>query len=453
MSAADRPRKATGSRVVVPVAKSVMSEQGTTQTATAADATADRLNQSCVCITLDQRVLTSAFERETDDVTFRATLLETRPHLFSNVAVFVSSLMFEQILAIVRATEAVSLQPAYRDAVLAWASDIASYDPGPIGAFMGYDFHIGTGGPKLIEVNTNAGGAFLVAPLARAQRSCCEDAGLAQGRTDAGQFEAAVLHMFREEWSRQGRPGSPKRIAIVDDDPKDQFLHPEFILAQRVFERHGIEAVIADGRHLVYQRGILHFEGQPIDLVYNRLVDFALAQPEHSALRSAYLDGAVVVTPNPRAHALFADKRNLSLLSDPQALQRLGVGSAQMQALLSGVPPTTIVTPDNAGELWTRRKGLFFKPAGGHGSKAAYRGDKLTKSVWAQITAGNYVAQSFAAPGERAVIVDGSPESLKVDVRLYTYAGDVLLAAARLYQGQTTNLRTPGGGFSPLFQV
>jgi hypothetical protein len=26
----------------------------------------------------------------------------------------------------------------------------------------------------------------------------------------------------------------------------------------------------------------------------------------------------------------------------------------------------------------------------------------------------------------------------------------MLLAAARLYQGQTTNMRTPGGGFAPV---
>jgi hypothetical protein len=35
-------------------------------------------------------------------------------------------------------------------------------------------------------------------------------------------------------------------------------------------------------------------------------------------------------------------------------------------------------------------------------------------------------------------------------VRLYTYAGEVLLAAARIYQGQATNFRTPGGGFAPI---
>ena len=36
---------------------------------------------------------------------------------------------------------------------------------------MGYDFHLGSDGPQLIEVNTNAGGAFLNVLLARAQKT------------------------------------------------------------------------------------------------------------------------------------------------------------------------------------------------------------------------------------------------------------------------------------------
>jgi hypothetical protein len=39
------------------------------------------------------------------------------------------------------------------------------------------------------------------------------------------------------------------------------------------------------------------------------LVDFALE--EHAALQAAYVGSNVVVTPNPRARALFADKRNV----------------------------------------------------------------------------------------------------------------------------------------------
>ena len=34
--------------------------------------------------------------------------------------------------------------------------------------------------------------------------------------------------------------------------------------------------------------------------------------------------------------------------------------------------------------------------------------------------------------------------------RAYTYGGRIQLLAARTYSGQTTNMRTPGGGFCPV---
>ena len=40
----------------------------------------------------------------------------------------------------------------------------------------------------------------------------------------------------------------------------------------------------------------------------------------------------------------------------------------------------------------------------------------------------------------------------EVDLRDYVYDGQVQWIAARLYQGQTTNFRTPGGGFAPVFE-
>ena len=57
----------------------------------------------------------------------------------------------------------------------------------------------------------------------------------------------------------------------------------------------------------------------------------------------------------------------------------------------------------------------------------------------------------YAAPGERMLCVDGAePAAFKSDVRCYVYDGKLQLGAARLYQGQTTNFRTPGGGFALL---
>jgi hypothetical protein len=115
--------------------------------------------------------------------------------------------------------------------------------------------------------------------------------------------------------------------------------------------------------------------------------------------------------------------------------------------------PCLPVTNDNAHQLWKARKNLFFKPAGGHGSKAVYRGAKVTRGMWAEIIRGGYVAQEFAAPSERMIKLDGVPAVRKTDVRLFVYDGQVLLAAARLYQGQTTNFRTSGGGFAPIFVI
>ncbi|MDP1565161.1 MAG: hypothetical protein Q8L91_02730, partial [Polaromonas sp.] len=105
---------------------------------------------------------------------------------------------------------------------------------------------------------------------------------------------------------------------------------------------------------------------------------------------------------------------------------------------------------DHADDLWARRRQLFFKPEAGYGAKAAYRGDKLTRGVWADIIAGGFIAQALVPPSERLVNVDGVPTRLKLDLRAYTFRGQVQLLAARTYTGQTTNFRTAGGGFSPV---
>ena len=86
----------------------------------------------------------------------------------------------------------------------------------------------------------------------------------------------------------------------------------------------------------------------------------------------------------------------------------------------------------------------------GYGSKAAYRGDKLTKRVFDDILATEYVAQTFVAPSTRRLFIDGIEQDFKFDVRAYVYAQTIQLTCARLYQGQTTNFRTEGGGFAPV---
>ena len=409
----------------------------------------DRLNRECSCETLESERLMA--ELAADGVGLAALVAAGRPHLFSATSVFVSRADLAAMAAIVSAVETVVKEPWYERAVLEWADPVARVPMRSGSAFLGFDFHLAADGPKLIEINTNAGGALLSAKLSRAQEPCCDEMreGTAPATGIAG-VEGEFLAMFREEWQRERGAAPLRRIAIVDDDPTGQFFHPEFELFRALFEAHGIAAAIVAPEALSLRADRLVADGAAIDLVYNRLTDFTLAAPTHRVLRAAYATGAAVVTPNPRAYALYADKRNLALLSDPSLLAAYGVPQPVVARLAAGVPRTVQVTAANAARLPAARRKLFFKPAQGYGSKATYRGANVTRRVWAEIESGGYVAQALVPPGSRVVAVAGETRLLKLDIRLYVYAGRVQLAVARLYQGQTTNFRTAGGGFAPV---
>ncbi|MFM9938750.1 MAG: hypothetical protein ACKVP7_04550 [Hyphomicrobiaceae bacterium] len=415
-------------------------------------ASIERLNADCTCVTLDVEKLCRALEKVVGDPSFCRDMAETHPHLLSAQPLFLSQPHAQTMQELITAIETVAAHPSYQSAALEYAPDIARYQPGAIGVFMGYDFHLGPDGPKLIEINTNAGGALINAYLLQAQRACCAEMGMAaaiHGNCDALLEE--FVASFQGEWRKQGRPEQLRLIAIVDAAPKQQYLYPEFVLFQRLFEHHGIAAVIAAPEQLEFRAGNLWLGDLRIDLVYNRLTDFDLSTQDTQVLRRAYLGGDVVVTPNPRAHALYANKRNLTLLSDAAKLRDWQIPESIIATLLNGIPRTELVAKANPDELWARRGKLFFKPCSGYGGKAAYRGDKVTRKVWSVILSGDYIAQEIVPPSARTVAIGGVMQSLKADLRNYTYDGKVLLRAARLYQGQTTNFRSPGGGFAPVF--
>lgn len=414
----------------------------------------ERLNAECFCTGLDAEALHQAIQVRAGQSGL-SDLLEARcPYVFASRPVFVSAGQNARMSALIKGIESVVALPGYQEIALARAPQIARHDPGARGVFFGYDFHATSTGIGLIEINTNAGGAMLNALLARAQRACCTPIDrLLPPIATADAFEARILAMFEQEWTMGRRPRPLRSIAIVDEDPEAQYLYPEFILFKQLFEANGWTTVIADPSDLVLRDGVLYCADQPIDLVYNRLTDFYFETESSAALREAYLQDAAVVTPHPRAHALYADKRNFVLLSDPDALQELGVPAGVRELLVDAIPRTVVVDASNAEQLWADRKRLFFKPFGGFGSRAAYRGDKITQRVWQEIRAGGYIAQALVAPGERTVSAGDSPLVLKFDLRDYVYQGQVQWTGARLYQGQTTNFRTPGGGFAPAYET
>lgn len=414
--------------------------------------TARLRNQHCACQTLDRSALQAELDADPALHGLHDALAISHPNLFSSTAVFVSSSDIAQMRDYIAAIEKVVQLPAYQAQALARAPQIARHSPQARGVFYGFDFHLSESGPQLIEVNTNAGGALLNLVLARAQRASCADLALIPPATHcATQLEQEFVAMFRAEWHAEHDERPLRRIAIVDDNPAEQFLAAEFSLFQRLFIRHGIDAVIAAPENLIWDGAQLRHQGEVIDLIYNRLTDFYLEAPNLAAIQAAYLSNAVVLTPHPRAHALFADKRNLPVFSDAAQLAALGADTADIDILSAHTPATRIVTPEQADALWAARRDYFFKPNAGYGSKATYRGDKLTRRVWNEILQGGYIAQQQIPPSERLHVGSEGQALFKLDIRAYSYAGQPQLFAARLYQGQTTNFRTPGGGFAPVF--
>ncbi len=427
-----------------------MSNQPTLPALSAAEA----LNRDCFCRTLNVDRLREQLESEPSLKGLMHNILLTRPNLFSQTVVFVAQEVQRQIEAVVSAIERVANLPGYQEQALSRADASALLDFGPLGACMGYDFHLSNHGPQLIEINTNAGGLLLNVALARSQEACCDEIDWAfPSNTRRDTLKQRIFDMFASEWQLQRGTTPWRSVVIVDAAPTEQYLAPEFELFRQLFTQHGIAAAIADPSELSWQGGKLLHQGLPVDMVYNRLTDFHLSEPAHVALRQAYETNAVVLTPHPRAHALMADKRNLIALSQNELLLAWGASAADRRLLAGSVPKTRLVTPERAEELWTQRRHLFFKPAAGYGAKAAYRGDKLTKRVWADILDSDFVAQALVPPTGRMIEVDGVQTDLKFDIRAYTYAGQVQLLAARTYAGQTTNFRTQGGGFAPVIVV
>lgn len=284
----------------------------------------------------------------------------------------------------------------------------------------GYDFHLTENGPKLIEINTNAGGLFALMEHPRI---------LSTERTRVhGQFVEAI----RTEYGNRAQPLT--RVAIVDTAPSEQFLYPEFLIVERLLREEGIDVCIVDTNELTYDstRG-LNDRGLTIDLVYFRDTDFLLVEPRAAAVRAAVAADAVIMTPTSHEYVLLSDKEKLCSFSGPCVL------------------PTEVLTATRREEFWDRRRTLVFKPVDGFASRGVYRGDKISRARFEELFSGGlYVAQERAEPGR---IVVNSPEgerSMKYDIRAYAYKDQVYALGARVYDGQVTNLRTQGGGFAPV---
>jgi hypothetical protein len=355
--------------------------------------------------------------------------------ILSPATVAVPRPSLRHMLRLVHLLDRLSRHPVYRAAVAAESPAIARFDPGNAAVMMGYDFHLGAAGPRLIEVNTNAGGvlpAWLAAhpgtppPPHRTQR---------------------LLATFNAEMRAQSRNAlaQPRRIVIIDETPQAQFLYAEMQGFAELFRAAGIAAAVAAPEELVATADGVFLAGERIDLVYNRHCDFYLATPPLAGLRAAYLAGSVCLTPNPFAYALLGDKRRLLSWRDPQLQAACGLSAAERELLAEIIPECQLLAGVDAESLWRERGGWVFKPVDRFGSRGVLVGEKMTRGRFEQLEPATTLVQRLVPPSLTEVPGFGA---MKTDLRLFAYRDRVFGVTARLYRGQVTNLRTAGGGFA-----
>ena len=346
----------------------------------------------------------------------------------------------KRMVGVVRTLDRLSRNPAYREQVYAEVPDVARFDPGHDAVMMCYDFHLDGEMPRLIEVNTNAGGGML-AYLAH------DPALPADQRFLSAKLRERLLRTFSEEIKKYsaGTRLKPERIAIIDEDPAGQHLYPEMVAFADLFRAWGVPAEIVEPQGLKASANGVSLEGQPVDLVYNRHCDFYLASDAMGGLRQAYLAGKVCLTPNPHMYGLLADKRRMILWSDTEYRAAWHLSGEDCRLLDQVVPGTWLLAEQDLQQVWSDRKQLIFKPVDSFGGKGVLIGEKISRKRFDQLPAATTLVQEMIPPSMTEGI-DQVP--MKTDLRLYAYRNRVFGVTARLYRGPVTNMRTPGGGFA-----
>lgn len=358
----------------------------------------------------------------------------------SAAVVELPAVALRRMCKLVRLLDRLSCHPGYRCLVYQSLPDVARFDPGHSAVMMCYDFHLVGDMPRLIEVNTNAGGSLL-AYLSHNQSLPIRPESLSP------KLKARLLSTFAAEirqFSRGSKP-RPERIVIVDEAPTQQYLYPEMLAFADLFKEWGIPSQVAAPEELQAGEDGVWLNGQPVDLVYNRHCDFYLESDAMAGLRRAYLADKVCLTPNPHMYGLLADKRRLTLWADPIKRAPFLASERDAELLDATLPTASLLSDLDLQSTWSDRKQLVFKPVDSFGSRGVLLGGKISRKRFEELPPATTLVQELVPPSVTEV---PNFEAMKTDLRLYAYRDQILGVTARLYRGQVTNLRTLGGGFA-----
>jgi hypothetical protein len=276
-----------------------------------------------------------------------------------------------------------------------------------------------------------------------------------------------LLSSYEEFLGR--KPEKPPRIAIVDlpDVPTVK----EFELFREFFEKAGYPSVICTPQELEFKDNRLNIAGQPIDIVYKRLLvnEYLPIMKEHPALLDAYRAQAVCLVNSFRSK-LIHKKALFAVLTDAR---RAGLFThSELEAIRSHVPWTRIVRDersDYGGEpidlidfTVANSERLVLKPNddyGGHGITIGWNvdGSAWRAAIQDALNDGDYLVQERVPTARELFPALGEEGQLEfaeqlVDLDPLLFNGKVGSAFTRLSSTELANV-TSGGGMVPTFII
>jgi uncharacterized circularly permuted ATP-grasp superfamily protein len=195
----------------------------------------------------------------------------------------------------------------------------------------------------------------------------------------------ALLNSYREWTGSHAKP----RIAILDW--RGVPTYSEFLLTQEYLRSQGLDCVIGDPNDAEYRNRKLFLDGQPIDLIYKRVLIHELIERcglDHAVVR-AVREGAVCMV-NPFRCKILHKKLSLAVLSDEK--NRELFTTDEQEAIAAHIPWTRRVeerTTEHRGTLVDllpfaeqHKDTLVLKPNDDYGGRGIVLGWETSPEKW-----------------------------------------------------------------------
>jgi hypothetical protein len=311
----------------------------------------------------------------------------------------------------------------YRDVDFEMATrDAAAGELAPRIARVDLTLHRGV--LSVFEVNCDSpGGMFHMDLLLQRQMRYCRDFGIPID------FEAptptcdAVVDTLRSRWDafRESHPHAetmPRGIAIVERDWKQWATRSEFEHFRRVLSEDLAPTQICEPEELSYEEGTgLVVSGQPVDLVYKRILWSHLADPDDATMVRAEkaivhgnLSGHVAIV-NSLGSRMTGNKLLMALLQDAESEDRFRASGLELDevdriVLARNMPLTrTWETQDEAliEKVMAAPEAFALKSFNGYGAREVIIGAQVEaperRRTFRNLLSKGYIVQEIVPHG------------------------------------------------------